>query len=95
MLKLKTGPKVILTVNLDIQDRLINGQTGNIGHIEFAHGSVWKVYVRFSDEQADLKAMQSSYLGKQNYWVPIEKREAEIPIKKGHYLHPSMALSFL
>ena len=39
--------------------------------------------------------MQSSYLGKQNYWVPIEKREAEIPIKKGQYLHPSMALSFL
>ena len=30
----------MLTVNLDIQGRLINGQTGNISHIEFAQGSV-------------------------------------------------------
>ena len=29
-LKLKIGPKVMLTVNVDIQDRLINGRTGNV-----------------------------------------------------------------
>ena len=73
----------MLRVNLDIQDRLINGQTGNISHTEFAQDSVRKVYVKFSDEQAGLKAMRSSYLGRQNSWVPIEKCEAEIPIKKG------------
>ena len=28
LLKLKTGAKVILTINLDIQDFLINGHTG-------------------------------------------------------------------
>ena len=33
LLKLKIGAKLMLTVNLDIQDRLINGQTGNISHI--------------------------------------------------------------
>ena len=27
--------------------------------------------------------MGSSYLGRQNSWVPIEKCEIEIPIKKG------------
>ena len=59
-LKLKIGAKVMLTVNLDIQDRLINGQTGNISHVEFAHGSVRKVYVKFSDEQAGLKTIRSS-----------------------------------
>ena len=41
-----------------------------------------KVYVKFSNEQAGLKAMRSSYLGRQNSSVPIQKREAEIPIKK-------------
>ena len=35
LLKLKIGAKVMLTVNVDIQDSLINGQTGNIEHIEF------------------------------------------------------------
>ena len=42
----------MLTVNTEIQHRLINGQTGNVRHIEFAQGSVDKVYVKFSDEQA-------------------------------------------
>ena len=30
LLKLKIGAKVMLTVNVDIQDRLTNGQTGNV-----------------------------------------------------------------
>ena len=63
----------MLTVNIDIQDRLTNGQLGIIRHIEFAQASVRKVYVKFSDEQAGSKAMRSSYLNKQNSWVPIEK----------------------
>ena len=83
LLKLKIGAKVMLTVNLDIQDRLINGRTENISHTEFPQGSVGKVYVKFSDKQAGLKAMRSSYLGRKIYWVPIEKCEAEIPVKKG------------
>ena len=73
----------MLTVNIYIQDRLINGQTGIIRHIEFAEGSARKVYITFSDEQAGSKAMRSSYLGRQNSWVPIEKCETEISIKKG------------
>ena len=53
-------------------------QTGNISHSEFAQSIVQKSYVKFSDEQA----MRSFYLGRQNYWVSIEKCETEIPIKK-------------
>ena len=83
MLKLRIGAKVMLTVNVDIQDRLINGQTGNVKHIELVHGSIRKVHVKFSDEQAGLRAMKSSYLGRQNSWVAIEKCETGIPIKKG------------
>ena len=48
----------MLTVNIDIQDRLTNGQLGIIRHIEFAQASVRKVYVKFSDEQAASKAMR-------------------------------------
>ena len=60
--KSKIGEKIILTVNLDIQERLINRQTGNINHSEFAQGSVPKVYVKFSVKQTGLKTMRSSYL---------------------------------
>ena len=40
------------------------------------------MYIKFSDEQADSKAMRSSYLGRKSSWVPLEKYEAEISIKK-------------
>ena len=40
LLKLKIGGKLMLTVNIGIQDGLINGQTGIIRHIKFAQGSV-------------------------------------------------------
>ena len=69
----KVASVKILIVNIDIQGRLINGQTGNISQIEFALGSVCKVYVKFSDKQTVLKAIRSYYLDRQNSWVPIEK----------------------
>ena len=73
----------MLTVIFDIQDRLNNGQTGNASHTEFAQGSVCKVYVKFSDERAGLRAIRSSYLGRKSYSFPIEKCEPKIAIKKG------------
>ena len=54
----------MLTVNIDIQNRLINGQTGVLRHTESAEGSACKVYITFSDEKASSKAMRSSYLGR-------------------------------
>lgn len=52
LLKIKIGAKVMLIVNLEIQDRLINDQLtyGNIKHTEFIQGSVQEVYIKFSDE---------------------------------------------
>ena len=60
MLNLQIGGKVMLTVHSDMQDRLINIQTGNISYT--AQGSVQEVYVKFSDKQVGLKGMISSYL---------------------------------
>ena len=66
LLKIKIGAKVILTNNIDMKDRLVNGQTWNIRHIVFAQGSVCKVWVKFLVGQAGFKATRSSYLGRQN-----------------------------
>ena len=72
----------MLTVNMDIQDHLIISQTGYVRHIKFAQGSVGKIKVKFSDKQAGLKAMKSSYLDRQNSKVPTEKCETENSKKK-------------
>ena len=82
MLKLKIYAKVMSTVMLDIRDCPVNGQTGNISHVEFAQGSVQKVSVKCLDQQAGLKAIRWSYLGRQNSWAAIEKYKAEVPKKK-------------
>ena len=55
-------------------------------HIEFAEGTVHKVYAKFSDEQAGLKAIRSSYVDRQNSWIPVKKCETEISVKKGSTL---------
>ena len=73
----------MLAVNIEIQDRLINDQTGVIRHIEFAQGSARKVYINISDEQAGSKAIRSSDLGRKNSWVFIEKCKTAVSIKKG------------
>ena len=75
--------KVMLTVNMDIKDHLIISQTGYVRHIKFAQGSVGKIKVKFSDKQAGLKAMKSSYLDRQNSKVPTEKCETENSKKRG------------
>lgn len=61
LLQLKNGAKAMLTVNIDIKDRLVNSQNENISHTEFLD-SLFNVNVKLSDEQAGLKAMWSSYL---------------------------------
>ena len=80
---LKTGAKMMLAINIDIQNRVINGQKGDIRYTKFAGGSFCKVYVKFFDQQADSKAMRSSYFGRKKFQFSIEKCEAEISIKKG------------
>ena len=76
LFKLKIGAKVMSQVNSNIHFRLINGQTGNNSQIEFAQSSVQKVYIKFVDEQAGVKAVGSSYLGRQNSCLPIERCES-------------------
>ena len=63
LLKLKIGAKVMLAVNIDMQYLQMNGQTGNISHIEFAQGSVCKVYVK----------MWYRYLNKERLGISIHQ----------------------
>ena len=55
LFKLKIGAKVMLTVNIDIQDCLINDQQELIGMLNL---------LKFEFEQVGPKAMRSSYLGR-------------------------------
>ena len=71
-LELKIGAKVILTCNIDIEDRLINGKIGTACHFMSNHQQVLRIYVKFDDLKAGIKASSHDNLGKSNRWVPIE-----------------------
>lgn len=69
LLKFKIGNKDMLTVNSytvsQIINLLINDETRNIRPKEFFQCGVHKIYLKLSDEQAALKAIRSSYFGRQ------------------------------
>lgn len=46
----------MLIVNIDLQDRPMNGQLGTIKHISLdTHDNVTKIYIKFADCKAGLK----------------------------------------
>ena len=89
-LKLKLGAKVMLTVNIDISDKLINGQIGIVKNISFINGRESKFFVKFFDEEAGLKKMSSDRYAIRFKYVPIEKSEADIHVNKKNLSSPAI-----
>ena len=54
-LDLKIGCRVIMTTNVDIDDRLINGQIGTVKKFNIMNGKVETISVQFDDVKAGLK----------------------------------------
>ena len=56
-LKLKRHLRIILTTNIDISDRLINGQFEYIYDFATIQGTIIKIYIKSDDARAGLKAI--------------------------------------
>ena len=51
--------QVTLIVNIDLQDRLVNGQLGTNKHISIdTKGNVTKIYIKLDDSKAGLKKIK-------------------------------------
>ena len=72
----------MLTWNIDIEDHLINGQIGTVCHFMSNHRQVLRIYVKFDDLRAGIKASSHDNLGRSNRWVPIERSQATFNLKK-------------
>ena len=59
VLRIKIGALVMLTSNIDIEDRLVNGLVGKISYIGHEGGTVKVTYVKFNDQNAGLLTMRS------------------------------------
>ena len=69
----------MLTMNVDLQDRLINGQFGAMKHIAINdQRNISKIYIKFDDSKAGLKRISMDSLAHDCQWVPIERAEVNI-----------------
>ena len=89
VLKLKIGAQVMLTCNINIEDRLVNGLVGKVMRIGHKRNIVTAIYVKFDDQTAGLATMQSDAIAQQQHLVPIQKCEVSFQITKNKP-NPSM-----
>ena len=82
VLSLKVGAQVMLTINIDLEDRLVNGLVGKVMYLRYVNNEANVIYVKFNDQNAGQQAIQSDIFARQRNWVPIWKYEPTFPIKK-------------
>ena len=75
---IKLGAKVMLTSNIDIKDKLINGQIGTVVHIEKHYGIVKTVFVKFDQEGVGSEKIRSNRIAQQYQAVPIQSISVDI-----------------
>ena len=81
-LKLKIGAQVMLTANVNIEDRLVNGLVGKVVKFKLVDHQITIVYVKFNDKNPGLITMESDSFARQQQWVPIMKHEVSFGFKK-------------
>ena len=93
-INIKEGARVMLTTNIDITDRLINGQMGTVVkiHVNKIAQKPTVIYVKFDDERAGGMLIRNGgdTFAKQNHVVPIEPVLAKIKVHPGKPSSPEL-----
>ena len=72
----------MLTSNIDIDSRQVNGLVGTVKQIKYKNNEVSVVYVKFNDNNAGGQEMRSGLTAQQHNWVPIRKHQALFGLRK-------------
>ena len=83
----------MLTTNINIQDRLINGQMGTVVKIDLnSHKDPTVLYIKFDDVKAGEISINTSTdsFARQNHVVPIEPILAKIKVRPGKPSSPEI-----
>ena len=64
ILKIKIGAQVMLTSNVNIEDRLVNGLVGTVMKVQYDNENVKVIYICFNDQNAGLATMRSDIIGR-------------------------------
>ena len=91
-IQIKEGARIMLTANINIQDRLINGQMGMVIKIDInLNNEPTVLYVKFDDENAGKTINSSSNsFAREIHAVPIEPVLAKIKVRPGQASSPEI-----
>ena len=93
-IKLKVGARVMLTANLDVEDRLINGQIGTVLEIKNNRVSCKPevIYVKFDDQNAGRERIRKSgdRYAIDNNAVPVTSVLGKFKIKENRKSSPEI-----
>ena len=92
----KENVRVMLTTNIDINDRLINGQMGTIKKISINHTTQKPavIYINFDNSQAGIKAVEKckDKYARENGAVLIQPILARIKVRPGKPSSPEIQI---
>ena len=77
----------MLTVNIDLSDRLVNGQLGTADNIVFTESRISKIYLKFGVPLVGKQLMCSDFYSKTHQVVPINRVESHISLTRKNNLH--------
>ena len=80
--RIKKDALIMLTSNLDIADRLINGQLGTVFDFQYSKGTITKMYATFNDFSAGIIKRDSDNFAKVNGVIPLERTELDLNLSK-------------
>jgi len=64
---IKLGAKVMLTSNIDVEDKLCNGQIGTVEHFRFDRdGNINTIYIKMEEEGVGTKLANSDVFGRRS-----------------------------
>jgi hypothetical protein len=92
-IQMKVGARIMLTTNINIQDRLINGQMGTVVKIQVNESNKPTIlYIKCDDENAGKTMINSSanFFARENRLVPIEPVLAKIKVRPGKPSSPEI-----
>jgi len=83
-LKVCVGARIMLTDNISVSDRLINGSIGTVMHLELKPDKplIGTIYVKFDDPNAGNSLKDRRLRGELKKCVPITARTKRFPLRK-------------
>ena len=88
---IKKGARVMVTANIDTDDKLCNGSMGTIQHLKFDRESNLKtIYLKMDRDDAGLKTMNKDNFGRIQRLVPIKRVDADIKIRENSPSSPKI-----